>query len=342
MTGWIGTLAGLVDAGEPVVAITVAGVRGSAPRETGARMLVTASETSGTIGGGRLEYECSRIAAGMLRDRVAHDLRTFPLGASMGQCCGGVVDVLFEFVEASSGWLRDAHAAYQRREPLVLVTDTTGFARGVITADGASADAALPAPAIDRARALIARRGAAVCEQGYLYEPVMDSDFDIAVFGAGHVGSAVVAALAGLDCKLRWIDSRRGVFGPAPANVVTIETPEPALDVAAFAPGAYFLVMTHSHALDLEITSRILERGDFAYCGLIGSRAKRRRFEKRLLAMGLPASRLGDLRCPIGIDGITGKKPAEIAIAVAAELLREREARAAATLPANVRRLGRE
>jgi xanthine dehydrogenase accessory factor len=103
-------------------------------------------------------------------------------------------------------------------------------------------------------------------------------------------------------------------------------------------PASCYLVMTHSHPLDLEICERILRRGDAVYCGLIGSLTKRRRFEKRLRELGLPQSAIDKLVCPIGVEGITGKKPAEIAIAAAADLLRAWEASRAAVrdLPGNV------
>ena len=95
MNEWIDELADLAAAGERAVLVTVAGIRGSAPREIGAKMIVTGSETIGTIGGGQLEYQSTRVAVDML-DTDTPTLRSFPLGSSMGQCCGGVVEILFE------------------------------------------------------------------------------------------------------------------------------------------------------------------------------------------------------------------------------------------------------
>jgi xanthine dehydrogenase accessory factor len=194
---------------------------------------------------------------------------------------------------------------------------------------------------LGEARGLL-QGGAAVVSEGLFYEPVRGSDFNIAVFGAGHVGAAVVNVLSGLDCNIRWIDSRRDIFRTAPRNVRTIETSEPALDVAAMPPSSYYLVMTHSHPLDFDVCDRILRRGDAAYCGLIGSLTKRRRFEKRFRQQGLPQSAIEQLVCPIGVTGISGKKPAEIAIAVAAEILRahERPLAPQQSLPGNVHPIG--
>jgi xanthine dehydrogenase accessory factor len=159
----------------------------------------------------------------------------------------------------------------------------------------------------------------------WFLELVVASDLNIAVFGAGHVGAAVVQTLSTLDCNIRWVDSRRNIFRHTPANVRAIEAADPALEVAALPPGSCFLVMTHSHALDFEICDRILRRGDAAYCGLIGSLSKRRRFEKRYRAEGMSEAALAALVCPIGIAGISGKKPAEIALAASAEVLQAYE-----------------
>jgi len=153
-------------------------------------------------------------------------------------------------------------------------------------------------------------------------QDVATSSFHIAVFGAGHVGSAVVATLGGLDCSIRWIDSRRGILpAKAPHNVSIVHSDDAVREVAAMPAGSYFLIMTHSHALDFEICDQVLRRDDAAYCGLIGSLSKRRRFEHLLRKQGLTAARLQHLTCPIGIDSIAGKRPVEIAISVAAELL---------------------
>jgi len=188
-----------------------------------------------------------------------------------------------------------------------------------------AAEAGAPATVIESARELLAAQHIAQHADGWFLERVVGSDFNIAVFGAGHVGSAVVRSLSVLDCNIRWIDSRRNIFRKTPPNVRTIETGEPALEVAAMPPGSCYLVMTHSHALDFEICDRILRRGDTAYCGLIGSLSKRRRFEKRYRSQGMAANAISHLTCPIGVAGISGKKPAEIAVAAAAEVLRAYE-----------------
>jgi xanthine dehydrogenase accessory factor len=344
---WIEELSDLAAAGEPAVLVTVAGIRGSAPREIGAKMIVTENETIGTIGGGQLEYQSTRIAIGLLEDDC-NSLRSFPLGSSMGQCCGGVVEILFEPVSSGMpAWLRDLRALHGQRQPAMVVTriSRSAPAKFVVTADSVFGDGDSDERMVAVARdMLIGPRPDARRQVQELYEPVVMPDLNIAVFGAGHVGSAVVSALSGLDCNIRWIDSRRNMFRNVPDNVRTIETAEPALEVAAMPPGSYYLVMTHSHSLDFDICDRILRRADARYCGLIGSVSKRRRFEKRYRQQDMAQGMLNRLVCPIGVDGISGKKPAEIAVSVAAEVLKIRELATEVEVeeyPENVHPIGR-
>jgi xanthine dehydrogenase accessory factor len=324
---WIEELSDLAAAGERIVLITVAGIRGSAPREVGAKMIVTDELTIGTIGGGQLEYQCTRIAFDLLGKDEMPELRKFPLGSSMGQCCGGVVDILFEpFSNGLPAWLRDLRALHGQREAAALVTDLSGEAgKYVVTSNSTFGGSDVPASVAAIAREGLEANRRAHRIDDWFFEDIVGTDFNIAVFGAGHVGSAVVRSLSTLDSNIRWIDNRRNVFRDTPSNVRVIESAEPALEVAAMPPGSCFLIMTHSHAIDFEICDRVLRRGDAVYCGLIGSVTKRRRFEKRFRSQGMTEDVLKQLVCPIGVDGITGKKPAEIAVAASAEVLRAYE-----------------
>jgi len=147
--------------------------------------------------------------------------------------------------------------------------------------------------------------------------------FHLQLYGAGHVGRAIVALLAGIQCRVQWIDERDSEF-PAEASPPHIERlcVEPVEAEVKGAPrGACFLVLTHSHELDLRITEAILRRGDFAYLGLIGSATKRARFVHRFEQRGIAADALARLTCPIGVPGIGGKEPEVIAVAVVAQML---------------------
>jgi xanthine dehydrogenase accessory factor len=152
--------------------------------------------------------------------------------------------------------------------------------------------------------------------------------FQLQLYGAGHVGRAVVELLAAIDCRVQWIDEREAEFArfsrrsqawPAHIEALCVDAVE--AEVAHAPPGAHYLVMTHEHALDLRITEAILKRGDFAYCGLIGSATKRARFLHRFEERGVPQAAVERLTCPIGVPGIEGKEPEVLAVAVVAQLL---------------------
>lgn len=145
----------------------------------------------------------------------------------------------------------------------------------------------------------------------------------IHVYGAGHVGRALVHVLALLDADIAWIDERDDAFPPEPSppQVRRVRVDAVEAEVATAAPGTLFVVLTHRHDLDLKIVEAILARGDFAWLGLIGSTTKRRRFAQQLAMRGIDADRIARITCPIGIPGVGGKEPAHIAIAVAAQIV---------------------
>ena len=147
--------------------------------------------------------------------------------------------------------------------------------------------------------------------------------FVLQLYGAGHVGRAIVTLLEGVACRVQWIDARDDEFPRAPSaphiERVCVDPVEAEVDAAP--PGAFFLVLTHRHDLDLAITEAVLRRGDFGFLGLIGSKTKRARFAHRLADRGVAPEVLARLSCPIGLPGISGKEPEVIAISVVAQLL---------------------
>ena len=147
--------------------------------------------------------------------------------------------------------------------------------------------------------------------------------FDLQLYGAGHVGRAIVRLLGGVACRVQWIDERESEFPDErpPPHIQTLCVEPVQAEVDHAAPGTFFLVLTHSHDLDMAITQAVLARGDFGYFGLIGSQTKRARFEHRLAERGVSQQLLERMVCPIGVPGITGKEPEVIAVAVVAQLL---------------------
>jgi xanthine dehydrogenase accessory factor len=311
MIDWLDMLAQRLARKGPVVRVVVAATRGSAPRERGACMLVGEAQVDGTIGGGHLELKAIEIARGMLHKPGGGPTRLdrFALGATLGQCCGGAVELWFErFSDEDRDFLAQALRARENNRDAVLITHlqpSDSAPRRMIT------DAAPPGQAL--ARMLVER-----------LEPALAP---LWLFGAGHVGNALIRVLAGLAFRVIWVDSRDGVFPASlPENVCVLHSDAPEGEVSAAPAGAFYLVLTHSHDLDYEIVRSILRRNDFAWAGLIGSATKAKRFAQRLARQGVPAARIARLVSPIGIAGISSKLPGAIAIAVAAQLQQELEA----------------
>lgn len=169
--------------------------------------------------------------------------------------------------------------------------------------------------------------------------------FHLQLHGAGHVGRAIATLLATLDVDVDWFDERDEGFpeattlgSPWPAHIRRTSVGTVEREVENAPTGAFFLVLTHEHALDLRITEAILRRGDFAFCGLIGSKTKRATFLRRLAERGVAAAAIERMTCPIGDVGIAGRAPELIAMAAVAELLRV--ANAASTTAASPEDLG--
>ena len=252
---------------EPAVLVTVQATRGSVPRETGTWMAVFARDFLGTIGGGRLELDAIEHARQCLTQAKADcapEQVLYRLGPSLGQCCGGEVQLQYQRVGSA-----DVPALRERLAPCL-------------------------AP--------------------------------LALFGGGHVGRALVHVLSPLPWQLTWIDSRDEIF-PAqlPANVACEHSDPVQAAVAGLAAGSHVLVMSFSHAEDLDIVAacltRLRTRQDLPYVGLIGSKTKWASFRARLRERGYSDAELDQVTCPIGLPDITDKRPEAIAVSVAAQLL---------------------
>ncbi|MBS0444773.1 MAG: xanthine dehydrogenase accessory protein XdhC [Proteobacteria bacterium] len=163
--------------------------------------------------------------------------------------------------------------------------------------------------------------------------------FHLQLYGAGHVGRAIATLLSTLDICVDWIDERDDEFAPTttlgapwPAHIRQVCVDAVEAEVREAPPGAYYLVLTHNHDLDLRISQAILKRGDFAFFGLIGSKTKRARFIHRFEQQGIAADAIARMTCPIGIADIDGKEPELIALGVVAQLMQV-HGRHAATAP---------
>jgi xanthine dehydrogenase accessory factor len=289
--------------------LSVVGAAGSVPRETGARIVLQPDGGFyGTIGGGRLEYEAIAAARGTLTaGRGAAVFRDWPLGPNLGQCCGGAVKTLTETFDATD--MLAVRRLEQAEKAGAFVAESRLDGDGRIARRIAEAGA----PPDEAPRVFDAKSFQE--HFGEITTPVL-------LFGAGHVGRAVVLALAPLPFSVRWIDSRPDQFPQyVPQNVVTVRTDAVEDELGQAPRDAMIVVMTHSHPLDFDITLAALRRRSFDFVGLIGSETKRARFASFARQMGLPEGDLDRLVCPIGITEIKGKEPPVIAAALAAQLL---------------------
>jgi len=247
----------------PAVLVSVDSVQGSGPREVGAWMAVFGDQVINTIGGGNLEFQATDEARQML-GRADTVTRRYPLGPSLGQCCGGVVHLRFEPVTQA-----DAPALAQRLQRRLT---------------------------------------------------------PVALFGGGHVGRALAQVLGTLPFAVTWVDSRDEIFpADVPFNVACEHSDPVHAAVAGLPPGTLVLIMSFSHAEDLDVVAaclhRLRERDDLPYIGLIGSKSKWATFRHRLQERGFAAGELARVTSPIGLPGIAAKEPGVIAVSVAAQLL---------------------
>ncbi|MDZ7893187.1 MAG: xanthine dehydrogenase accessory protein XdhC [Rhodoferax sp.] len=253
----------------PAVLVSVVATRGSVPRDAGTWMAVSADGLVGTIGGGRLEFDAEATARTLLDAHragcsVEPVEKRIGLGPSLGQCCGGEVQLRYELVQAV-----DVPALRHRLAPAL---------------------------------------------------------WPVGLFGGGHVGQALVQVLALLPFEVTWVDSRDGVFPEQVPPHVHCEHSDPVhAAVADLPPGSRVLIMSFSHAEDLDIVAACLlrqrTRGDLPYIGLIGSRTKWAVFSHRLAERGFGEAELAHVTCPIGVPVVKDKRPEIIAVAVAAQLL---------------------
>jgi xanthine dehydrogenase accessory factor len=305
-TGWLGMTLEMLKDVSVVIHASVIQVRGSAPRAVGANMLITADNIWDTIGGGALEFEVMQQARSDITMIHAHQVAwhrrvmDIALGPDMGQCCGGHVRVLIEALTiADTPILRVLAASDQpllhplaSGQPLALADSELGDKGAMITAD----------------------------KTGFIL-PQRPYQRPLFIYGAGHVGRALVPVIDGLGFDVYWVDIAPDRF-PAvvPKGVSEVIAIDPTM-IAAHAPiDAFHLVITHSHALDQAICHTVLAGEGFARLGLIGSKTKNARFRSRLGKAGVSDDMLARLICPIGIELVTGKQPARVAISIAAQL----------------------
>ena len=275
-----------------VARVVIAEVKGSSPREVGASMMVWNGGQEGTIGGGTLEWEASKRA--LDGDRISRHA----LGPELGQCCGGAVTLVTEVYDATR----------------ISEISNNVWVRG-------KGDQPI---AIKRILSEARREGAQVLPQfvdDWFIEPIAKPTRQIWIWGAGHVGRAMVGMMHPFpELELTWIDTSRERFPNEVAEDINVLYHADPAEFVKHAPAtAEHLVLTYSHALDLELCHRLLGRS-FGFAGLIGSKSKWARFRNRLEQLGHDTAQINQITCPIGQKSL-GKHPQAIAVGVTAALL---------------------
>ena len=301
--------------------VTLVEARGSSPRDPGARMVVRPDGGFfGTIGGGALEWMALAEAQSLLAHLENGRLRRLDkaLGPELGQCCGGRVILTVEGFDATDGEMVTAFAAAERAGLLVTIAASDGtrlVRRRFAGHEGPQGPAYTRLP------------------DGQIIERFGAETTRLFLFGAGHVGRNLVLALAPLPFTVTWVDPRPNAFPRhVPGSATCVAEPHPVRLLEQTPDRAFVAIMTHSHALDLDLTAAALRAGRFAYVGLIGSQTKRARFARAMSKIGIARERIDRLVCPIGLTEITDKAPAAIAASVAAQLLIVRDSLARAAL----------
>ena len=280
----------------PTIArVVIAEIQGSSPREVGAAMWVYGDGQSGTIGGGAMEFAAIAHAKALLKGHGSR-VQRFVLGPDLGQCCGGVVVLLYEVFDARC--LED-------------LKQKSYFVRKLEQETTASADQVAELPLVS----------APLLSKGWFIERIDSPKRFVWLYGAGHVGRAVVHYLAPIsNIAVTWVDIDPSRFPDEyPDNVRILPAQKPA-DAVRYAPKtAEHFVMTHSHSLDFETCHAVLSQ-EFFSLGLIGSKTKAARFRSRLKGLGHDSATVSRMVSPIGKKEL-GKEPYAIAIGIVHRLL---------------------
>ena len=306
-----------------LVLVSIIKVAGSAPREVGAKMLVTRDRCTGTIGGGRLEQMAFDRAHELLADDGARSVRiSLALGAALGQCCGGRVELLLEVMTPDEPWLAAARDAILSKDDGWICRELDDNSVANTIAVGANQrDVPLSIALLSAVRECYQPTVICMGNQQWLIDPCRARRPEVWLFGAGHVGRALVQQLLLLQYRVVWIDQRATQLcsdsAPSADDIEKRLTHDPLDEIADIPPHASVLVMTHSHDLDYRICLQLLQSGGYKFIGLIGSDTKSARFRKRLLQRGLdPAT----IHCPIAPGVLRSRRPESIALAIAIHL----------------------
>lgn len=307
--------------------VTVVADQGSAPRGSGARMLVGANgRIRGTIGGGAIEKRAEEMAVEAIRSQKGSFLHDFTLRRDavedLGMVCGGDVTVLFNYIRWDDPqWTALSEALLARaaaKQKCWLVCPLDGTLPALYDKGERLAGSEL-AP-LDAFR--LNGEKPQLLEQRLFAERISIGE-RLIIFGAGHIARSLAPLAVTLGFRPVIFDNRPEYaaenFFPGAEQVICA----PYEDIAArvsITEEDYVVIMTNGHSHDLTVQQQVMDIGTYAYLGVIGSRAKTAVLNKALLAHGIAQEALDGVHTPIGTN-IRAVTPEEIAVSIAGELI---------------------
>ena len=348
---WLSSFKKAIALNNGCVLLTVIETKGSTPCSVGDKIIFSNKQlTFGSIGGGNLEFQALTLAKDLLnKDTNATHLEKYPLGATLGQCCGGYVKVMFEsFVNSSTqlkkknSWLETVSDLIEKQQDFVVATiidnqtDKRNSGKKFVyttNSDKSPSINDLTSKISAGAYNLLSTNDSPTIAQyqnssesliEVCYEKVNNTELQsVAIFGAGHISRALMPILTKLPIRIYWIDDRAEQFEQYQGDTsqINIICDDFISGLADLPEETYCLVITYSHKMDFDICEKIISRNSFTYLGMIGSRIKGNKFRDRLLKKGYPKETVDKFICPIGAKQKFLKSPTAIAVTIAMDLL---------------------
>jgi len=352
MNSWLKPVSNAISLNNAFVLLTVIETKGSTPCSRGDKIVFAGGRSIfGSIGGGNLEFKALGFAKNLLSIKInTIHLEKYPLGATLGQCCGGYVKVMFEsFVETDSSskkffsWVDTAASLIEKNQDFVITTlinnhseNKHSYQKFVYSNDNNVVfpseselskeihDCVYDFMSSSESPSVIEFKD----ESGILTEVCLEkvecSEIQaVAVFGAGHISRALMSILTKLPVNIYWIDDRPLQFeqyqgDTSQINIICDDFSSGLIDLPV---DSYCLVITYSHQIDFEICEKIISKNKFSYLGMIGSAIKGKKFRDRFLQKGYPEKTVDKFTCPIGEKQKFLKSPTAIAVTIAMDLI---------------------
>ena len=347
---WIGAISKHKHQKDDYVVITVVETNGSTPCNTGQKIVYSGGDNFyGSIGGGNFEYKALKNAQRMLSLDVNQvEVVRYPLGASLGQCCGGYVKVMFESelndagIDQDQSWIKHVKDLEEQGSDFIVCTEIGSINESrrlgykIVYTHDQTNDTSVDSSSSDKfneiddlfnltgsdkelKKAAILMQEDSICYERFAYSEKQP----VAVFGAGHISRALMPMLSKLPVKVYWIDDRKAELDKYEGDTSTINIvcDDPSVAVSDLPKNIYCMIITYSHQIDFDICEQVMLRDSFCYLGVIGSSIKGNKFKKRLLNKGLSENIVDKLRCPMGMKYKFIKSPIAISISIATDLI---------------------